>query len=1143
MKRILLAICVLLLANAVIAQDTTWIQTLNFSDITKRRDWYEFPDGSQDYRKVLMYYTLKCDAATTQDNYPCGEWDYLTYSYVYDHTGNMDSTQYEHPHFLYGTQGLDSLWYTATPQFDTIEGYEYFTVVDNVNTESGYTPGAMMGSNAQPLGGYARSRSQFLWTESELTFLGMTAGDIQRLALQVTEYQTDLGRLTISMKNTSTAIPTGFEEGLSVVYDQTTAFPNGANVYNFDLLTPFNWDGTSNILVEFSYEMIESPNLNQVSFFTTSDTSGVYATGIDNDIVFDESKYMEIPLGGTDFGDEITISFWAYGDPDIQPANSYAFEAVNTANERVLNAHLPWSNENVYWDAGGENGYDRINKTASQSEYEGNWVHWAFTKNAATGSMKIYKNGTLWHSGTGLTRSIGAIDRFVVGRGFGSTNSLYGKMDEFQVWDVELDQSTIAAWMNRRVDNSHPNYANLLAYYDFDQANYQVVDVSGNGNTPTLIGAPLIERKAEGYGLDATLTSDRPLLTFIQGSYDTHLDSNLVAVAQPVQPLTISEFQVSGNGIQPVGTNIGYAGYTYTYHPDGTMDSTAIATDAVSYNSTLIYYEEPFEVIDRYEIARYITPYGIQLSLGPDGFTWIYDVTEYANLLVDSVDFSSGNQQELIDVKFAMIHGTPMADVVELTRPWGQSNSYSYGNLDNDVSLSAVDVPIHPNAENFRLRTRFTGHGHNTSNANGAYPHCCEWKDNTHYLMVNGTQAEAWHVWQTHDCALNPVYPQGGTWPGAREGWCPGDVVKDHDFLLTDLISGNSVNLDYDITPVPSNNPGMAGGNYIVAMQLFQYGAANNTLDAEVYDVISPNNWEYRSRINPFCDDAKITIRNAGKTTLTSLKITYKVDGGQPSVFNWTGELKFMEMEEVTLPISESTFWQGHGNGKFIATVSEPNGGTDEYAGNDTYISEFVMPPIYESNFIVRYKTNNYPDENYWEIRDINGDVVAERTNSDANTTYMDTMNLAPGCYTFYLYDSEDDGLSYWAWPNQGSGFCRLKENGGGYLALFENEFGRQITHGFSVGLIGGVNDLAHESIIEVYPNPNQGQFTLEMAGMQGEYRVMVVNTLGQTVEDRFVQVDEFKEVRFDLRSVQNGLYFVRIMGDGVNETRRVVID
>ena len=58
--------------------DTTVIETLDFNDITKRRGWYIFPSDTNQYHKVLMYYTLKCDAATTQDNYACGEWDYTT---------------------------------------------------------------------------------------------------------------------------------------------------------------------------------------------------------------------------------------------------------------------------------------------------------------------------------------------------------------------------------------------------------------------------------------------------------------------------------------------------------------------------------------------------------------------------------------------------------------------------------------------------------------------------------------------------------------------------------------------------------------------------------------------------------------------------------------------------------------------------------------------------------------------------------------------------------------------------------------------------------------------------------------------------------------------------------------------------------
>ncbi|TNF30444.1 MAG: T9SS type A sorting domain-containing protein [Bacteroidetes bacterium] len=1143
MRRILLILTILLSVNSVIAQDTTWIQTLTFSDITKRRDWFQFPDGSDPYRKVLMYYTLKCDAATTQDQYACGEWDYLSYSFVYDHTGMMDSVLYNHPHFLFGGQNSDSLWYTAIPQFNTVESYEYFTAIDNVNSESDYTVGNAVGASDMPIGGQARARSQFLWTATELTDAGMTAGEIHRLALQLTDYQTDLGRLTISMKHTAATEPAGFEAGMTTVYDQTTAFPNGANVHNFNLLNPFEWDGTSNILVEFAYEMNAASNLNLVSYSTTDDTSGVHASGIDNAAVFEDGRFMEIPVGGTDFGDEITVSFWSYGNADILPANSYSFEAVNSSNQRVLNVHLPWSNGRVYWDAGEGSGYDRIDKAATEAEYEGNWVHWAFTKNATTGSMKIYKNGTLWHSGSGLERAIGAVDRFYLGRAFGGATSHNGMMDEFYVWNVELDAATIAAWKDRRVDNSHPNYTDLVVYYDFDQSNYAITDRSGNAYDPILIGAPeIVSKSTDSYVLDAELTSNRPLLTFIQGDYDTHLDSNLVTTQHPIVPLAITEYEVNGNGIQPVGSSLVYAGEVYTYHPDGTVDTAAVAVDQVAYNDTLWYFEEPFEVIDRYEIARYITPYGIGLSLGPNGFTWIYDVTDYAHLLLDSVDIENGNQQELIDVKFAFIHGTPMAELKELTRPWGASGSRSYGNLDDDIALAPVDVDVHPEAEHFKMKTRLTGHGHNTSNANGAYPHCCEWKDNTHYLRVNGSQHAAWHIWQTNECALNPVYPQGGTWPGAREGWCPGDVVKDNDFMITERVTGSTVNLDYDITPVPTNNPGMAGGNYVIAMHLMQYGAANHQLDAEVYEVLSPTDWEYRSRTNPYCDDARIVIRNAGETTLTSLTIRYKVEGGQEQEYQWTGNLPFMEMEEVTLPIDDATFWQGANTWKFIATVSNPNGGTDEYADNDTYISSFEMPNVYEGNFIVRYKTNNYPHENYWEIKDINGNVVASRTNAAANTTYNDTMNLDPGCYTFYLYDSQNDGLSYWAWPNQGTGFCRLKANGSGNLINFDADFGRQITHGFSVGVLANVQETISERGIEVYPNPNSGIFNLEMSGFEGTYNIAVVNALGQVVINRQVALGGFFETTLDLGQADNGMYFLRIVGDDVNETRRIVV-
>ncbi len=41
--------------------------------------------------------------------------------------------------------------------------------------------------------------------------------------------------------------------------------------------------------------------------------------------------------------------------------------------------------------------------------------------------------------------------------------------------------------------------------------------------------------------------------------------------------------------------------------------------------------------------------------------------------------------------------------------------------------------------------------------------------------------------------------------------------------------------------PVPPDNQGMGNGNYHIAMHLFQYDEANHAIDAEIYDVISPN--------------------------------------------------------------------------------------------------------------------------------------------------------------------------------------------------------------------------------------------------------------------------------------------------------------
>jgi hypothetical protein len=126
------------------------------------------------------------------------------------------------------------------------------------------------------------------------------------------------------------------------------------------------------------------------------------------------------------------------------PFTFAAFRDPAVGNSRVLSAHVTW-NGTVYLDTGGDTaGYDRISKVAAAYEYAGVWTHWAFVKNAQTGEQKIYRNGMLWHSGTGLTRTMTGVTVFTLGVAANKTASFWnGVMDDFRLYDRELSTEEI----------------------------------------------------------------------------------------------------------------------------------------------------------------------------------------------------------------------------------------------------------------------------------------------------------------------------------------------------------------------------------------------------------------------------------------------------------------------------------------------------------------------------------------------------------------------------------------------------------------------------------------------------------------------------------------------------------------------------
>lgn len=273
--------------------------------------------------------------------------------------------------------------------------------------------------------------------------------------------------------------------------------------------------------------------------------SATSITGIDGGAFNYDGSSSQVTLPSSTFStisDEITISMWVNGSA-AQPVDSSAFYAVS-GNTRVLNIHLPFGNSNIYWDAGNNSGYDRINKLATESEFKNGWNHWAFTKNAVSGSMKIYLNGVLWHSGTAKTKTMTGITAATIGSQI--TGVHYdGAIDDVRLYDVALLDEEITS-----------------LYYQ-----YSVFAVSGlMANTSGGTQVDLNWSAASGassYNLKRSLSSGGPYTTLASGltalSYtDTGLTGGTTyhyvvsAIYDGIE--SVDSPEVSANPTPPIGT-------------------------------------------------------------------------------------------------------------------------------------------------------------------------------------------------------------------------------------------------------------------------------------------------------------------------------------------------------------------------------------------------------------------------------------------------------------------------------------------------------------------------------------------------------------------------------------------------------------
>ena len=1151
MKKIIVTLLVFLMISTKAQQvgDTIVVKAFKYGSTT-RDTLIQFPNNSLTYEKILMKYNMRCKNAQISNsgspNLGCGQWDYSCNSYIAD-SSKVEKELNLQPNYVVSNFAGTTFSYVSQPTYDYYN-YSQTNVSYSITSESQYTISTGNVTTPNFLKANEKSgKSQVLYTAAELSLAGFTAGNINGILLNVANaggtvnfFKVSMQHATLTALNSGSVVTTGFTN----VFNSNYTFINGNNKIMF--YTPFVWDGTSNVIIEYSFTNSVPNTAIVFSGANTASITGLYAN---NNYALDLSNNGHAIINTAlmaSINTEITVSFWAYGNATMLPANtSILFGTPTNTTIQGFNIHLPWSDSKVYFDCGnaGSN-YDRISKVAGANNQGGQWNHWAFTKNANTGDMIIYLNGNLWLFNTGKINTISIIN-LILGKSNTLTNNYKGKINELTIWDKELSLTDIQTWMNKPITNVHPFYSNLVAYYKMNEGGGLTINDFKNSLTAPCTNVLWTFDRGHTLNRMFTETTTRPNIVFLRGSYA--FTTTTVTVKDSIQHLanTIQNYSVTSNAsvtpmandaVNLVSTANGYQAVSNIYNGDTGIltGTTAIASTSVITISNLNYYKRyPYYN----EIMSFVTPYGIGLDFGAKGKSWYYDVSDFAPILKGPKRFLmslGGEYQEQMDIEFWFIVGTPPHTVLEFNQLWQgavRQGQAGIASINNDTRFEPLNVPLLSNAQAFKVRSTITGHGsegefgQNGGNVN-------------HYFNVNGGANEfAWQITQT--CASNPIIAQGGTWIYPRQGWCPGQasLLKQND-ITPYVTPGATVTLDYNCS-----NPQVAAGDYryIAAHQLISYGGANFTTDASLKDVLMPSNKVVYSKFNPICSNPIILIQNTGSSNLTNLQIDYWLNNSSiKQTYNWTGNLAFMDTTRVVLPIA--TLWQSGvqtTNNSFNVELKTANTITDQYLYNNKYNSPFILPDVVTGSVTVEFKTNNNPTENTYKIVDDNGNIVAGASAlTTANTIYADSYVLN-GCYKLIVEDTGEDGVQWWANTSQGIGFVRLKDASGTILKTFQPDFGNRFEYSFTTPTTLAIKENELAASINVYPNPAHNKFKLTGNDIEN-ITITIADVLGKTIELPFYK--DKNSVEFDCKLLKAGIYLISITKNNQTATKKIVI-
>lgn len=262
----------------------------------------------------------------------------------------------------------------------------------------------------------------------------------------------------------------------------------------------------------------------------------------------------------------------------------------------------------------------------------------------------------------------------------------------------------------------------------------------------------------------------------------------------------------------------------------------------------------------------------------------------------------------------------------------------------------------------------------------------------------------------------------------------------------------------------------------------------------------------------------EVTIQNRGNNPLTSLDITYSINGGTPQIHTWTGNLGAYEKTFISLdPIPYSI------QANNTINVSIPS--DDDNTNNDA-VNSFQESSVNSTQQVtLLMNTDNNGEETSWVLRGPSG-VIAEGNSYGDNQNINQTFTLTEqGCYEFRVYDSGGNGSSSLV----------LYDSNSNVLLQSSGDYGYGIGISFITdGVLG--TTVNNSNSISVFPNPAKNVVTIANAE---NANVVIYDIVGKVVAS---QSNIALNQEIGISNLQMGIYFIRIEKDGQTTVERLMV-